>query len=153
MANNLSPAQVCKKFDISKSTLLRWEAEGYIPAPDRNSRGGRRYTQAHVEAIAQFIQSHRHRQRYAHLLTEEAQEAHAKLEAFGEERALFKFVNLHDPTGLIELREYAPLQPATIRQLLRVAADEYDPGTDRFWEIIDVVCEMSRLKGGETSKL
>jgi DNA-binding transcriptional MerR regulator len=147
MASVYGPAQVCKRFGISKSTLLRWEAEGHVPVPDRDFRGERRYTQAHFEAIARFVQSRRHRRRYARILAQETQEARSKLEELGEQNALFKFVNLHDPTGLIELREYAPLQPATIRQLLRVAADEYDPGENRFWDIIDVVCETSHPEG------
>jgi len=144
MESLYSPAQVCRRFGISKSTLLRWEAEGYIPAPDRNLRGERRYTRAHCEAIARFIQSRRHRQRYAQILAEDTQGARRKLAELGEQNALFKFVNLRDPTGLAELREYSPLQPSTIRQLLRVAADDYDPSEDRFWDIIDVVCETSR---------
>ena len=144
MESDYSPAQVCKKFDISKSTLLRWEADGHIPSPDRNRWGERRYTQANYQAIARFVQSRRHRQRYAQIVAEEPQDAHAKLERLGEENALFKFVNLRDETGLVELCEYSPLQPATIRQLLQVAVDDYDPGEDQFWDILDVIYETSR---------
>jgi DNA-binding transcriptional MerR regulator len=147
MESVYSPAQVCKKFGISKSTLLRWEAEGHVPAPDRNLRGERRYTQEHCEAIARFVQSRQHRQRYAQILAEDTQDARSRLERLGEENALFKFMNLRDPTGLVELREYSPLQPSTIRQLLRVAADGYDPSEDRFWDILDVICETSRPEG------
>ena len=142
----VGPAQVCKKFDISKSTLLRWESKGHVPVPDRNHRGERRYTQEHCRAIARFIRSRRHRKRYEQILAEDTQDTRSRLERLGEQNALFKFVNLRDLTGLIELREYLPLQPSTIRQLLRVAADEYGPGEDRFWDIIDVICETSRPK-------
>jgi DNA-binding transcriptional MerR regulator len=148
-----SPAEVCKKLDISRSTLFRWEDNGYIPAPDRNLRGERRYTQLDLEAIARFVQSRRHRQRYAQVLAEDNENTRPKLEDLGEQNALFKFVNLHDPTGLVELREYSPLQPSAIRQLLRVAADDYDPSEGRFWDIIDVVCETSRPKDHITLKL
>jgi len=148
--NVYSPAQVCRKFDISKSTLFRWEAEGHIPAPDRNLRGERHYTQSDFETIARFVQSRWHRQRYAQILAEDTQGTRSKLVELGEQNALFKFVNLRDPTGLVELREYSPLQPSTIRQLLRVALDDYDPSEDRFWDIIDVVCETSRPEDGET---
>jgi DNA-binding transcriptional MerR regulator len=139
MENAYSPAQVCKKFNISKSTLLRWEANGRIPAPHRNLRGERRYTQEHYQAIARFVQLRQHGKRYAQIMAEEAQDAHTELERLGEANALFKFVNLHDVTGLVELREYAPLQPATIRQLLQAAVNDYDPGEKRFWDILDVV--------------
>jgi DNA-binding transcriptional MerR regulator len=146
MESVYSPAQICKKFGISKSTLLRWEAKGHIPAPGRNLRGERRYTPAHCQAIARFVQLQRYPQRYAQILAEGTEEARSKLTEIGEQNALFKFVYLRDPTGLVELREYSPLAPETIRQLLRAAADEYGPGEDRFWDIIDVVCETSHLK-------
>ncbi len=142
-----SPAQVCKKLGISKSTLFRWEEKGHIPVPDRNIRGERCYTLAHCEAIARFVQLRRYPRRYAQILAEGAEDTRSRLAEFGEQNALFKFVNLRDPTGLVELGEYSPLQASTIRQLLRVAVDEYDPGGERFWDIIDVVCETSHPKG------
>ena len=145
-----SPAEVCEKLGISKSTLFRWEDNGYIPLPDRNLRGERLYTQSDLEAIARVVQSRRHRKRYAQILAEDTQGTRSKLVELGEQNALFKFVNLRDPTGLVELREYSPLQPSTIRQLLRVAVDDYDPSEDRFWDIIDVVCETSRPKDHTT---
>jgi DNA-binding transcriptional MerR regulator len=153
MRSTYGPAQVCRRFGISKSTLLRWETEGYIPVPDRNFRGERCYAQEHLKAIARFIQSRRYRQRYAQIMAEDAQDSLSKLEELGEQNALFKFVNLRDSTGLIELREYSPLQPSTIRELLRIAADDYAPTEDRFWEIIDVVCETSRPERKVTLKL
>jgi DNA-binding transcriptional MerR regulator len=148
-----SPAEVCEKLGISKSTLFRWEDNGYIPAPDRNLRGDRCYTQLDLEDIARFVQLRRHRQRYAQVLAEDNEDTRPKLEELGEQNALFKFVNLRDPTGLAELREYSPLQPSTICQLLKVAVDNYDPSGDRFWDIIDVVCETSRPKKHATLKL
>ncbi len=144
MGNTWSPAQVCDKLGVSKSTLFRWETEGHIPAPDRNLRGERRYDQSDLEAIARFVQSRRHRKRFEQILAEDAEHARPKLEELGEQNALFKFVNLRDLNGLVELREYSPLQPSTIQQLLTVAVDDYDPSEDRFWDIIDVVCETSR---------
>ena len=148
-----SPAQICRKFDISKSTLFRWEDNGYIPAPDRNLRGERCYTQSDLEAIARFFQSRRHRQRYAQILAEDNEDTRPKLEELGEQNALFKFVNLRDPTGLVELREYSPLQPSTIRQLLKVAVEKCDPNGDRFWDIMDVIYETSRPKDHIALKL
>jgi hypothetical protein len=144
MESILTPAQVCRRFSISKSTLFRWEAEGHIPVPDRNLRGDRCYTPANCEAIARFVQARRHRRRYKQILAEGTRDKRSRLAALGERNALFKFVNLRDPTGLAELREYSPLQPSTIRQLLTVAVEDYDPSGSRFWDIIDVVRETSR---------
>lgn len=144
MEEALSPAQVCARFGISKSTLFRWEAEGHVPAPDRNLRGERQYTQSHLAGIARFVQSRRHRSRYAQIFNGEAQDARAKLVELGEQNALFKFVNLGDMTGLAELWEYRPLQPATIRELLKAALKQHDPEDLPFREIIDLVCGSLR---------
>ena len=140
MSKSYTPAQICARFDIAKSTLYRWEDEELIPAPKRNLRGEREYTEQDIEAIGRFIQMRRHRQRYAHALTEDSHSARDELEKLGEQNALFKFVNLHDLTGLAELREYTPLQPETIRQLLKTAHDEYDPEDWQFWGILEVIC-------------
>lgn len=135
----LRPSDICRRFGISKSTLFRWESKGYIPAPRRDLRGARCYDEADCEELARFIQSRRHRQRYAEMLAQDTEDVRLRLERLGEENALFKFLNLSDRTGLIELREYSPLQPSTIRQLLRAATNDYDPSHASFWEIIEVV--------------
>lgn len=134
-----SPVQICQKFNIVKSTLLRWEKEGHIPAPGRNLRGERQYTQAHYEAIGRHVQSSRHRRRFEQILNGASDDAHHKLKHLGEQFALFKFIHLGDHTGLIELREYTPLQPATLHQLIKTAAEDYHPGQGTFWQIIDLV--------------
>jgi DNA-binding transcriptional MerR regulator len=146
MSKTYTPAEVCERFDIAKSTLYRWEDEGHIPAPNRNLRGGRQYTEEDIEAIGRFVQMRRHRKRYAQALTEGNDNARSELERLGEQNALFKFVNLHDVTGLAELREYVPLQPETILQLLRTAIEQHDPRDSQFWKIIDVVCATSRVE-------
>jgi len=147
MEANYSPVQVCRKLEISKSTLLRWEEKGYIPEPDRDVRGARQYSQEHIEAIAQFVRQRRHRREYERIVNGEPQKARSELKELGEQDALFKFIHLQDPTGLIELREYSPLQSSTIQELIRVAAEEYDPSQDRFWDILDTVYETSRPEG------
>ena len=106
-----------------------------------------------MEAIARLIQSRRHRQRYAQIVASGSEDVHPQLEALGEENSLFKFVNLLDPTGLAELREYSRLKSSTVRELLTFATNNLDPAVDLFWEVIDVVHETSRLRASlECSK-
>ena len=49
-----------------------------------------------------------------------------------------------DVTGLAELKEYSPLHPSTIRQLLKYALDHTDPHEDQFWEVLDVIRDTSK---------
>lgn len=51
-ADELTPAQVAKEFDVSPATVRRWEAAGVL-APSRRLPGSkhRRYTKAAVEAL------------------------------------------------------------------------------------------------------
>lgn len=50
-----SPGQVAEWFNISRSTLFRWEREGLIEKPDRGARGERIYHRYHLENISDFI--------------------------------------------------------------------------------------------------
>jgi DNA-binding transcriptional MerR regulator len=144
MGDTYSTAQVCERFEIHRNTLFRWEKEGHIPVPDRNLRGEREFSQPHLEAIARLIQSRRHKMLYAQIVNGNDDNSRKKLSEFGEQHALFKFVHLHDSTGLAELREYSPLQPSTISQLLKYALEHTDPQEVLFWDIIDVVRDTSR---------
>jgi len=139
MDDLVGPIEVCRRFGFHKSTLLRWEAEGKIPAPGRNTRGERVYSQEHLEAIARLVQSRNHRRRYAELTAIDSPDALPKLVELSEEAALFKFVNLSDTTGLAELRERLPLRPATIMALLESAIESFDPASERFRAVIDLV--------------
>lgn len=47
---------ILKRIDRNKTTLLRWEAEGLIPAAKRDSRGWRYYDQKQVDEIVKLIE-------------------------------------------------------------------------------------------------
>lgn len=44
-----------KIVDRDKNTLLRWEKEGKIPHPPKDSRGWRFYNSEDIEKIKQYI--------------------------------------------------------------------------------------------------
>ena len=150
MSTTRSPAEVCAIFDSSKSTLFRWEAEGYIPAPSRNTSGYREYTEQDIQIIGRVVQARRHRHLYAQNLAQDKINARIELERLGEQNVLSRLANLGDMTGLAELREYRPLHACTIQHLLEIAVQEHGVGTPLFWEILEVINETSRpVRPGE----
>ncbi|MHB8483934.1 MAG: MerR family transcriptional regulator [Nitrospiria bacterium] len=51
----LKTVEICKMFDISKSTLFRWEKEGLISNIGRDWRNWRVYNQANLYEIKKII--------------------------------------------------------------------------------------------------
>lgn len=47
--------EICKLFDISRSTLFRWESEGLITGVERDWRGWRIYHPVNVKEIERII--------------------------------------------------------------------------------------------------
>jgi len=47
--------EICKLYDISRSTLFRWESEGLITGVDRDWRGWRIYHQNNLKEIERII--------------------------------------------------------------------------------------------------
>lgn len=45
-----------KIIDRDRNTILRWEREGLIPHPQKDSRGWRFYTTADIAIIKKFMQ-------------------------------------------------------------------------------------------------
>lgn len=56
LPSSLTVRQIRDLFDVSKSTLFRWEQEGVISQPARDWRNWRVYTQTNVKEIATAIQ-------------------------------------------------------------------------------------------------
>jgi DNA-binding transcriptional MerR regulator len=135
MASNqmYSSAEVCKMLDISKSTLFRWEADGLLPPVRRSLKGQRQYTEEHIRAISQ----EQLRKQFKRIVKSEADQREVM-----EVQSLVKFL-AGDVTGLTELAQYHRLSLRTIRELIRVALKQYEPGDPTFCEIIEVVYRQS----------
>lgn len=132
-----TPAQICKMFDISKSTLFRWEREGHIPPARRDWQGYRQYTSEHVQALL--------KRRVAKLMSgrNEGPATQKKLEQYTELASLQKFINQKDKLGLNELAEHEFLSAETIHRLLQ-EAQRYDPADEVFGQIIELVYSQTR---------
>lgn len=141
MANGpvYSPAEICEMFGISKSTLFRWERDGLLPPVHRDLANQRQYTRAHLQAISE-LQKGKLGQQFERV---------AAAEDLEQQEAVLKAVSLHkvlegDMTGLYELAEYARPSPETVRQLLRIALDQYEPHSDEFRELVETVLKQSK---------
>lgn len=44
-----------KIIDRDRNTILRWEREGLVPHPQKDSRGWRFYTEKDIETIQKFM--------------------------------------------------------------------------------------------------
>jgi DNA-binding transcriptional MerR regulator len=44
-----------KMIDRDRNTILRWEREGKIPSPQKDSRGWRFYTPSDIEIIQSYL--------------------------------------------------------------------------------------------------
>lgn len=44
-------------IDRDRNTILRWEREGRIPHPQKNSRGWRYYTESNIQVILNFLKN------------------------------------------------------------------------------------------------
>jgi hypothetical protein len=124
-------------FNISKSTLFRWEHEDWFPPVGRDLNNKRQYTWEHIQAITMK----RNRRQF-----EQAASAEDEVrlgEIWGESLSLHKFIYMGDATGLQELAEYPGLAPETTRQLLRAALEDYEPGDETFCQILRVILEKN----------
>lgn len=136
-----SPAQVAEMFNVSKSTLYRWEREGKLPRPARDLRG-RQYGREELRVIAQLAEIEPLKRRIHQVYELDDPAATEALEDLAEKLSLDKFVMLHDLTGLYELAERPKLKSETIRRLLQEAL-QYEPTDEVFKEIIRIIHSKS----------
>ena len=54
-SKGLKTVEICRMFDISKSTLFRWEKEGVISNIGRDWRNWRTYSQQNLNEIKKII--------------------------------------------------------------------------------------------------
>jgi DNA-binding transcriptional MerR regulator len=55
IAKKLKTKEICKLYDISRSTLFRWETEGLITGVERDWRGWRLYHDKNLKEIEKII--------------------------------------------------------------------------------------------------
>jgi DNA-binding transcriptional MerR regulator len=55
MERKLKTKEICKLYDISRSTLFRWETEGLITGVERDWRGWRLYHDNNLKEIENII--------------------------------------------------------------------------------------------------
>lgn len=50
-----TPAEICAWFEITRTTLFRWEDSGEVPKAERGPQGERLYTKEHLQQIAKVV--------------------------------------------------------------------------------------------------
>lgn len=53
--SNLSTNEVCKLFDVTKTTLFKWEKEGKMKKAQKDWRGWRIFSEENVDEIRKII--------------------------------------------------------------------------------------------------
>jgi DNA-binding transcriptional MerR regulator len=148
MSNQITftPAELSDMLGISKSTLLRWEREERLPAPQRDwsdQRQQRLYSAEHLRAIADILRKTLEKE-YSQVGREKRYDRSAAQSVL-ESRSLLKFLQGGDVgrTGLSELRRHERLRKKTIVALLRVAL-RYEIGDPEWSAVIEVALEQGR---------
>ena len=129
-----SPADICKRFVISKTTLFRWEEEGKISPVIRKINKVREYSKVHVKEIAK-MQVKSLTDLYKRAVETENEE---QIKQVHEELTRIKILYLEDATGLYELAQQNSLSENTIRELLQKLLD-VDTKSPLFAAIINVL--------------
>ena len=147
-------AEVCELFQITKSTLFRWEELGRMPnvgdksfpfsSPGRAASGEREYGQQQIREIARY-QIERLSRQYDRLVESNADQL---LEV--QERLSWLKFHLGNPTGLRELMARRDLTwPDTLSLMSKFASDNPPSvGQDEArsaWEVAD---ELARILFG-----
>ena len=131
------PVEIYKMFDISKSTLFRWEKEEGFPPLERGDNGERQYDQSHVRWIGDKKVARLTRQYKFAIKAEDLE----RMEEIQTLLTKYKVLYLEDPTGLNEL-PFHHYDEETLKDLLQKAT-EYASSDPVFQAIIAAVYKQT----------
>ena len=137
------PVDIYTMFDISKSTLFRWEKEEGFPPIERGDNGERQYNQEHIHWIGEKKVTRLKRQ-YTFAIKAEDLE---RMEDIQTLLTKYKVLYLEDPTGLDEL-QFHNYSEETLKELLEKAT-EYDSSEPAFKQIIAAVYKQTVTRNDE----
>jgi len=133
----LSTAEVCDLFQISRSTLFRWENKPGV-RPSRDRRAQRQYGPEALAAI---------RERCITSWVEGSRDLDTMATAL--EHLFLAKMHSNELVGLVELRELAratPLAPTTVKKLLGFAMERLDPDDQEFELILTTLLESCQRR-------
>jgi DNA-binding transcriptional MerR regulator len=133
-------SDVCRMCDIARSTLFRWEREGFLPPVPRT--GGddtvtteRQYGLGHIKAI-------RTKQLEEAMNKPPSREQETRVRELTRSFSLLKVAN-GEAVGLLELQHSRDLPAQTIYELARIAVDFFRPADPEFRSILSFVLASS----------
>ena len=136
------PVDIYTMFDVSKSTLFRWEKEESFPPLDRGDNGERQYNQEHVRWFGEKKVERLKRQYNFAIKAEDLE----RMEEIQTLLTKYKVLYLEDATGLDEL-QFHHYSDETIKELLEKATD-YETSDPTFRKIISAVYKQT-VKGDD----
>lgn len=134
------PVDIYTMFDISKSTLFRWEKDDDFPPLERGDNGERQYNHTHVEWIGKKKVARLTRQYKFAIKAEDLE----RMEEIQTLLTKYKVLYLEDQTGLAEL-QYHRYSEETLKELL-AKASEYESTDPAFQAIIKAVYKQTVKK-------
>lgn len=132
------PSDVCRIFNLPRTTLFRWESEGKIPNVPRRKKD-RYYLPEHMEIIKNLVLG-RVSKDYSHADSQIKKETQALL----EERYRAKFIYSEDQINALNhlqelgVNDIGELSPITIQMLVDEAMklDRGDEIRKRIWKLL-----------------
>jgi DNA-binding transcriptional MerR regulator len=131
------PVEIYKMFDISKSTLFRWEKEEGFPPLERGDNGERQYNHLHVKWIGEKKVARLKRQYKFAIKAEDLE----RMEEIQTLLTKYKVLYLEDATGLEEL-QFHHYDEETLKDLLEKAT-EYESSDPAFQAIIAAIYKQA----------
>lgn len=139
--NTYSPHQICEIFEISKSTLLRWEREGIIPFARRDPRTDQRlYTEEDFHIIGEQINK-QIRQKFDRVV--KSGDSEELLRTY-EDLYVSRFIQ-GEPLAMSELENVNRLSASSIMKLWRFGLARYEPTSPMFNRLATLIATRSKL--------
>lgn len=137
---SLSSAEVCELFEISKSTLFRWEKEKRFPKPLRDSNNQRLYS---IDQIKAINERKRYSQYEKFTATEDPNNI-SNLKKIHIENSLYKLI-IGNAGGIKELKEHGRLEPDEIITAIKILLRCHMPDSIFFCETIEMIANKCKL--------
>jgi transcriptional regulator with XRE-family HTH domain len=135
-----SPNEICEIFEISKSTLLRWEREKIIPPAKRDIRTDQRqYTEKDFHEIGEQIKKQL-RQKFERVTKSGNYE---DMKHTFEDLYVARFVT-GELTAVAELENFKDLSPSSLKKICKVGFERFEPSSPMFYRLAYLVGDHAR---------
>ena len=143
MNRQYSTAEVCNLFNVSKSSVFRWEHDGFLGEVKKGKKG-RVYSQENLKKICSLTSKKRLAQTYkyaAKIKKRNPSLAGKVLKEEEQEKSVSKFLS-GEYLGLQELIEgRSKIENHNIKRLLKYIIENYETHDKAFCQVIRLISE------------